>query len=75
MGGFALGRNEAVVMMICMPPEAKYFGITAYVSSRLLINDTVMGTGDGKLLPMQPMVEIKGERQMEVNGQEGEWSG
>jgi hypothetical protein len=59
--GFALQRNEAIVGLMCFPPPAKYFGITAYVSCRIHVNDSEFGTGDGTIMTSTPMVEVNGE--------------
>jgi hypothetical protein len=55
---FAMQRDEAVVLLICTPPPAKYFGLTAYVTSRLLYNGTETGDGDASLVPHFAMAEL-----------------
>lgn len=40
IGGFAIDADEAIVWLYKLPPKCKYFGITSYVTNRLLINDT-----------------------------------
>ena len=47
--GNVFGHNEAVVMLLCLPPRAKYVGYTAYVTGRIMINDTDLATSDGSL--------------------------
>lgn len=58
LDGFALQRQEAVVMLLCMPPPLRYFGITSYVTQRLLSNQTNRGFGDAEVLPHRPLVEV-----------------
>merc|ERR1712023_220300 len=40
IGGFAIDVDEAIVWLYKLPPKCRYFGMTSYVSNRLLINDT-----------------------------------
>ena len=40
IGGFSIDADEAIVWLYKLPPKCKYFGITSYVTNRLLINDT-----------------------------------
>jgi len=47
--GNVYAHNEALVLFLCMPPPAKYVGYTAYVTGRIMINDTNLRTSDGKI--------------------------
>lgn len=56
--GVTFQRNEAIVLMFCTPPPAKYFGLTSYVTNRLLPNMTEYGTGFTDTTVHRPMAEV-----------------
>ncbi|TFJ86121.1 hypothetical protein NSK_002941 [Nannochloropsis salina CCMP1776] len=56
--GVSIQRGEAIVLLFCTPPPAKYFGLTSYVTNRVLFNDTEGGRGDASLVVHMPLAEI-----------------
>ncbi|KAM3575922.1 hypothetical protein VYU27_002257, partial [Nannochloropsis oceanica] len=58
MMGVSMDRNEAIVLFFCTPPPMEYFGLTAYVTNRVLFNETERGKGDSSLIVHMPMAEI-----------------
>ena len=52
-------RDEAIVVLLCTPPSARYFGISTYVAARLLYNTSTTGDGgDAGLVPHFAAAEI-----------------
>lgn len=59
--GVSIQRGEAIVLLFCTPPPAKYFGLTSYVTNRVLFNDTGGGRGDASLVVHMPLAEVGAE--------------
>jgi len=57
--GSVMSHTEAMVILLCMPPPAKYFGVTAYVTARIMTNDTDPATSDGRLFGHMALAEVR----------------
>jgi hypothetical protein len=56
--GTSIDRNEAIVLLFCTPPPAEYFGLTSYVTNRVLFNESESGKGDSSLIVHMPVAEV-----------------
>jgi len=57
--GTSIDRNEAIVLLFCTPPPAEYFGLTSYVTNRVLFNESETGQGDSSLIVHMPVAEVR----------------
>lgn len=62
--GVSMDRNEAIVLFFCTPPPMEYFGLTAYVTNRVLFNETERGKGDSSLIVHMPMAEVRDSKNL-----------